>query len=93
MIAWDRARLRALDLPVEELPVDELLWQVSEQGRATACRSCRAEDRPIDVTVHGGRWLIIDGADRLGRALALEAATVQVRKVPTWALPLVLVAS
>jgi hypothetical protein len=94
VIAWDRARLRALDLPVEELPVKELLWQVPEGGVASVCRSCHSEDaQPIDITVQSGRWVILDGAERLRRAVALDVATVPVRKVPTWALPLILVAS
>jgi len=94
VIAWDRARLRALDLPVEELPVRDLLWQVPERGAATARCSCWAEDGlPIDVTAQSGRWVILDGADRLRNAISLDVATVPVRKVPTWALPLILVAS
>ena len=94
MIAWDRARLRALDLPVEELPVRELVWQLGLRRDGAACRLCTPEDAsPIDVTAESGRWRILDGAERLRHAVALDVATVQVRKVPTWALPLILAAS
>jgi hypothetical protein len=87
----DRARLRALTLPVEEIATRELVWQL--RGSCGARWSRDGDESPIDVTIHGGRWLVLDGADRLRRAVALDVPTVAVRKVPTWALPLILVAS
>jgi hypothetical protein len=87
----DRGRLRALELPLEELPTQDLVWQLTG-GRGGSCLP-RLDDAPIHVTIHEGRWVVLDGVERLLRAVALERPTVSVHKVPTWALPLILVAS
>ena len=91
MTTLDRARLRALQLPVEELSTGELVWQL--RGSCGARWYADGDDSPIDVTAQSGRWLVLDGVDRLRRAVALERSTISVRKVPTWALPLILVGS
>lgn len=93
-MTWDLTQLRRLDLPVEELPLTELTWQLRPPLRsACAWFADEGDDDPIDVTTHSGRWLILDGVERLRRAAALERPTVPVRKVPTWALPLIAAAS
>ena len=86
-------RLRALELPVEELPVRDLVWQLDDLHERGCCVWGGAGTLPIDVTSQSGRWLILDGAERLRRAVVLGRATVSVRKVPTWALPLIVAAS
>jgi hypothetical protein len=93
-VTWDLTQLRRLDLPVEDLPLAELTWQLRPPLRsASVWFGDEGEAEPIDVTTHGGRWLILDGVERLRRAVALELPTVPVRKVPTWALPLIAAAS
>lgn len=44
---------------------------------------------PIDIMENKGRWLILDGLHRLGKAHMLGITEVQVRKVPREMIPLI----
>jgi len=58
---------------------------IEEYGRTMAADL----NYPLDIMFWKGRWLLLDGLHRLAKAFVLEAKTVQVRKVPIDAIPLI----
>lgn len=101
----------ALDLPVETMPIADLIWHFDypfweQEGtddwnltprallddptrEPTHYQQIMAADLtyPLQVMQHNGRWLLLDGLHRLVKAHLAGAATVQVRKVPSTAIP------
>lgn len=111
---WDEQKVWKLDVPIEEMGVDELGWHLDvpfiwskpegyydvnpreviehpAQHPEEHERTMQADTGyPIDIMYWKKRWLILDGLHRLMKQTIQGVATVQVRKIPTSAIPLIL---
>lgn len=80
----ERWRPRAgMLLPVLELEVAALTWQLDPHAAPTGDTDAAT---PLDVTFHGGRWVVLGSRDRLHRAVREKRTTVPARVVPPEAL-------
>ncbi|HEY6960467.1 MAG TPA: hypothetical protein VI408_01120 [Gaiellaceae bacterium] len=72
---WSREKLRALPLPELDVRVDDLFWELE-----LPCPDGAASDDslPLYATRRDGRWVVLDGAERLVQAKKRGAETVRV---------------
>jgi hypothetical protein len=84
-LPWLRHEGKPFQVTPAQVKADPARYQEQYRRTVAADLGC-----PLDLLFRNGRWVVLDGIHRLLKADLLGLSTIQVRRLPTAMLPLIL---